>query len=129
MGNGQTLGWRLQAQARGAGRFGFGHRRARQMTPRVWGITLWSLALFCLAMALVMLSRPASAQAACGPLVELLAALRDKAKEFVVATATVGNERVFFTVSETGDFTVIITRQGAACIVLAGKGYESDRGI
>lgn len=99
------------------------------MTPRVWMIGLWALALFCLAMALVALSRPASAQAACGPLVELLATLRDKAKEFVVATATVGNERVFITVSDDGGFTVIVSRQGAACIVLAGKGYENDRGI
>ncbi len=99
------------------------------MTHRIWLGALCILAGACLVMALAIGSRPAAAQAACGPLVELLAALRDKAKEFVVATATVGNERVFLTVSEAGDFTVIITRQGAACIVLAGKDYQADRGI
>lgn len=99
------------------------------MTHRIWLAALCVLAGACLVMALAIGSQPAAAQAACGPLVELLATLRDKAKEFVVATASVGNERVFITVSDDGGFTVIVTRQGAACIVLAGKGYESDRGI
>lgn len=99
------------------------------MTHRIWLAALCVLAGACLVMALAIGSRPAAAQAACGPLVELLAALRDKAKEFVVATATVGNERVYLTVSEKGDFTIVVTRQGNGCIVLAGKGYESNRGI
>ncbi|BCH33108.1 hypothetical protein MesoLjLc_50380 [Mesorhizobium sp. L-8-10] len=96
---------------------------------RIWLITLWALAVISAVMCVVLLSKPADAQTACVPLADLLAALRDKYGEYVVATAETPGGQMFITAAKHGAFTVVIANRGIGCIVITGESFQSDRGI
>lgn len=99
------------------------------MSPwNTWRWTLWALALFSLAMVLL-LSEAKAQQPACGPLAGILAKLVRDYQEFVVMTGKSGEWQIFITKSEARGFTIIQAKKNVGCILAAGSHAAFDRGI
>nr|WMC97965.1 hypothetical protein RAR13_04410 [Aminobacter aminovorans] len=95
---------------------------------RTWRYTLWALCFLAFVMALLLLARPAAAQALCAPAPDLLRGL-GRLGQFVILKADAGDRQIVVTRAHDGAWSIVVVREDVGCLVMGGKASQLDKGV